>query len=388
MTVDRTKLVDLLDTFVRIDSTNPTLADGGAGEAEIAGVVARAMQRLGLDVTAIESASGRPSVVGVRPGTGDGRSLMLNAHTDTVGVAGMEAPFTPRIGGGRMYGRGTQDMKGSLAAQLAAVHALNEAGVELAGDLVVAAVVDEEDASIGTESILPRFRTNGAIVTEPTDLELCLAHKGFVWLDVATRGRAAHGSRPSEGIDANRHMGRVLHRLDMLVEQLQQTPPHPLVGTPSLHAAQIRGGSAPSVYAAACALRVERRTVPGETAADAEAELQEILDALSAEDPDFEASLSVDFHRDPFEITPDAPIAEAVRAAAADVRGTPPPDAGQTYWTDAGLLAAAGIETVVLGPIGAGLHTTDEWVDLDSLVALAEILARAARRYCGSPNAR
>jgi len=382
MTIDRDFLVDLLTRFVRIDSTNPTLDPDGAGEGPMAAFVADVMRDLGLVVETIPSAPGRPSVVGIRPGSGDGRSLMLNAHTDTVGVEGMDAPFDPRIENGRMYGRGTQDMKGSLAAQLAAVKALNESDVDLAGDLVVAAVVDEEDASIGTESILPRYATDGAIVTEPTDLELCLAHKGFVWLDVTTRGRAAHGSRPSEGIDANRHMGRVLHRLDAIDDQLAQKPSHPLTGSPSLHAAQIEGGSAPSIYAAACWLRVERRTIPGETAEDARTELQAVLDDLSADDDAFDASLSVDFHRDPFEIDADAPIATAVRTAGTDVLGTAPPDAGQTYWTDAGLLADAGVETVVLGPVGAGLHTTEEWVDLDSLVDLSAILAQSARRYC------
>ena len=386
MTIDRDALVDWLDRLVRIDSTNPTLEAGSAGEEQIAALVADVMRDLGLAVETIESAPGRTSVVGVRPGTGTGRSLMLNAHTDTVGVDGMEAPFTPRIENGRMYGRGTQDMKGSLAAQLAAVKALNEAGIEMAGDLVVAAVADEEAMSVGTESILPQYATDGAIVTEPTDLELCLAHKGFVWLDVTTRGRAAHGSRPSEGIDANRHMGRVLHRLDALDDQLAQHSGHPLVDAPSLHAAQIEGGSAPSIYAAECWMRVERRTIPGETAADARDELQEILDALSAEDDAFDASLAVDFNRDPFEVAADAPIATATRTAATDVLGTAPPDAGQTYWTDAGLLAKADVETVVLGPIGAGLHTTEEWVDLDSLVHLARILAQTAQQYCGAQS--
>ena len=382
MTIDRDFLVDLLATLVSIDSTNPTLEEGGAGEAEIADVVAGVMRDVGLSVEGIESAPGRPSVVGILEGTGGGRSLMLNAHTDTVGMAGMEAPFTPTIRDGRMYGRGTQDMKGSLAAQLAAAKALVDANATLAGDLVIAAVADEEDASVGTESLLPRFRTDGAIVTEPTDLKLCLAHKGFVWLDVTTRGRAAHGSRPDEGIDANRHMGRVLHRLDALAGDLAGRTPHPLAGVPSLHAGQIRGGTAPSVYAAACHLRVERRTIPGETVADARAELQSILDACAAADDAFDATLDVAFHRAPLDVPADIALADAVRNAGRDVLGSAPPDAGQTYWTDAGLLADAGIETVVLGPIGAGLHTTEEWVDLDSLVDLAALLARTATRYC------
>ena len=381
-TVNRERLIEQLADLVRIDSTNPGLVPDGAGEAAVAEYVAEAMREIGLEVDVWEPEPGRPNVVGVLPGTGGGRSLMLNAHTDTVGVEGMDDPFMPRIEDGRMYGRGTQDMKGSLAAQLAAVRALQEVGVELAGDVIVAAVIDEEHKSRGTEAVTERYDADGAVVTEPTDLELALAHKGFVWVDVTTRGRAAHGSRPDEGVDANMHMGRVLARLDNLEQELRRRDGHPLVGAPSLHAAQIEGGTASSVYAAQCRLRVERRTIPGESAAQAVEEVQAILDALDAEDPSFDATCEQAFARRPFEVARDAPVAEAVRGAASDVLGQVPPDVGQTFWTDAALLAEAGTETVVLGPVGDGLHTTEEWVDLDSVVQLAEILARTAQRYC------
>jgi acetylornithine deacetylase len=380
--IDRERLVDELADLVRIDSTNPGLVPDGAGEAAVADYIAEAMREIGLDVDVWAPERGRPNVVGVLSGTGGGRSLMLNAHTDTVGVEGMDAPFTPRMADGRMYGRGTQDMKGSLAAQLAAVRALHEADGELAGDVIVAAVIDEEHKSRGTEALVERYDADGAVVTEPTDLELALAHKGFVWVDVTTRGRAAHGSRPDEGIDANMHMGRVLARLDELEQTLRDRDGHALVGAPSLHAPQIEGGTASSVYAAQCRLRIERRTIPGESAGKAVEEVQAILGALDAEDPSFDATCEQTFARRPFEIARDAPVAEAVRGAASDVLEQVPPDVGQTFWTDAALLAAAGTETVVLGPVGDGLHTTEEWVDLDSVVQLAEILARTAQRYC------
>jgi len=382
LSIDRNRLVDQLADLVRIDSTNPELVPDGAGEAEIAAYVAEVMKEMGLAVDVWEPAPGRPNVVGVLPGTSDGRSLMLNAHTDTVGVEGMDAPFSPRIEDGRMYGRGTQDMKGSLAAHLAAMRALQEADVELAGDLIVAAVIDEEHKSVGTEAVVERYDADGAVVTEPTDLKLALAHKGFVWVDVETRGRAAHGSRPDEGIDANIHMGRVLARLDDLEQALRDREGHPLVGAPSLHAPQIEGGTASSVYSAQCRLLVERRTIPGESEAQAVAEVQKILDALAAADASVDASCEAAFSRRPFEVSPDAPIAEAVRDAGAAVLGEVPPDVGQTFWTDAALLSAAGTESVVLGPVGDGLHTTEEWVDLDSVVQLADLLVRTARRYC------
>ena len=383
--IDPASLENVLADLVRIDSTNPALGTDktGAGEADIAAYVADAMHDIGLEVDSWEPAPGRPNVVGVLRGDGNGRSLMWNAHTDTVGVEGMDAPFEPTRRNGRLYGRGTQDMKGSLAAQLIAAQVLHDSDLSLAGDLVVAAVADEEHKSIGTEALVDRYDVDGAIVTEPTDLQLVRAHKGFVWIDIQTHGRAAHGSRPAEGIDANMHMGRVLTRLETLSRSLSRHEPHPLVGTPSLHAGQLRGGSAPSVYAAECHLRLERRTVPGESAGEAFGEVQTILDALSKEDDEFEAEAEIAFSRNPLETPGDASIATAVRESLSGVLDdAPSPDTGASFWTDAALLAEAGTETVVLGPIGAGLHTTEEWVDLASVAHLAEVLVHTARRYC------
>ncbi len=381
--IDRAYLVRTLADLVRIDSTNPSLVPGGAGEAEIAAYVAGAMQALSLEVTTHEPAPGRVSVVGRRAGRGGGRALMLNAHTDTVGVEGMAEPFAATVRQGRLYGRGAQDMKGSLAACLAAVKALQQARTPLRGDVLVAAVADEEYASLGTADVLRHYRVDGAVVTEPTDLAVCLAHKGFVWIEVETTGRAAHGSRPDEGIDANLRMGRVLAELEALGRRLRARPGHPLTGPPSLHVGTLAGGTAWSVYAAGCTARLERRIVPGETEAQAVAEVQSVLDRLAAADPAFEATLRAVFVREPFVVSQEAVLVQAVAQAAAGVLGRAPAFAGQTFWTDAALLAAAGVETTVIGPVGAGLHTRQEWVDLDSLVVLARILAQTARSYCG-----
>ena len=192
---------------------------------------------------------------------------MLNGHLDTVGVEGMPDPFLPTIRDGLIYGRGSFDMKGSVAACIAAAKAVVDAQLPLCGDLVIAAVADEEYASIGTADVTSRVMVDGAVVAEPTALDLCIAHKGFVWLEVETVGRAAHGSRFQEGIDANMRMGRILAELDRLEQDLRTRPPHPLVGSPSLHAAMLQGGTELSTYAARCTLKIERRTIPGETLA-------------------------------------------------------------------------------------------------------------------------
>jgi acetylornithine deacetylase len=386
LSIDPDSVEDTLADLVRIDSTNPALGadERGAGEAELAAYIADRMHDIGLDVDHWEPAPGRPNVVGVLSGDGDGRSLMWNAHTDTVGVEGMDAPFTPVRQNGRLYGRGAQDMKGSLAAQLIAARTLRESDTSLSGDVLVAAVADEEHKSIGTEALVDRYDADGAVVTEPTDLELVRAHKGFVWIDIRTQGRAAHGSRPAEGIDANMHMGRVLSKLEALNRSLSSDEAHALVGPPSLHAGQLRGGDAPSVYAAECHLRMERRTVPGESAEDALEEVQTVLHELSEADDAFEAEAEIAFSRGTLKTPADATVASATRAGLSRTLApnTPLADTGASFWTDAALLSAAGTETVVLGPKGAGLHTTEEWVDLASVAQLAEVLVHTARRYC------
>lgn len=370
-------MVDL----VRINSTNPSLSPDGAGEAEIGAYVADALNDLGLDVKTYDLGPKRVNVVGKLAGKGDGRSLLLNAHMDTVGVAGMTDPFSAEIRDGKLYGRGAQDMKGSLAAQIAAAKALIDAGVELGGDLWVTAVADEEYLSIGSDDLVKQVRADAAIVTEPTDLHLCRAHRGFIWYDVETVGRAAHGSRYTEGIDANMRMGRFLAQLDHLEQELRARPPHPLAGPPSLHASRIHGGSEISIYAAHCKLEIERRTIPGETEPQATAELQTIINQLSG-DPTFKATVKSTFLREPFEVAEDAAVVQALHQATTNRLNHPPQHTGQTFWTDAAIMAAAGMETVLIGPIGEGLHSAEEWVDVQSVVDLAAILAETAVLYC------
>jgi acetylornithine deacetylase len=381
--IDREFLVRTLADLVRINSINPTLVAGGAGEAEIAAYVAESLGRVGLEVCKIEPEAGRPSVVGVLRSGRPGRSLMLNAHYDTVGVDGMSEPFSAAIRDGRLYGRGAYDMKASLAACMTAAKALTDGGALTAGSLVVAAVADEEYGSIGTAAVIREVKTDAAIVTEPTALNVCLAHKGYLWIEVETEGRAAHGSRFQEGIDANMRMGRFLAELGTLERELRGRPAHALVGPPSLHAATIAGGTGLSTYAANCKMQIERRTVPGETEAQAVGEIQEIVGRLEAADPTFHANVRCFFAREPFEVAADARIVQVVDRAAEEVLGRKAAHFGDTPWMDAALLRAAGTETVVIGPKGAGAHAAEEWVDIESVAQLAEILVRAAVDFCG-----
>jgi acetylornithine deacetylase len=373
-------VAELAAQLVAIESINPDLGTGGSGELELARFVAGWCERTGLETKLTELVPGRANVVAVARGSGGGRSLLLNAHLDTVGVAGMSDPFVPRLEGGRLYGRGAQDMKGSLAASmLAAAEALRRG---LRGDVIVTAVADEEFASIGTEAVAESVSADAAIVTEPTELRVAVAHRGFVHLEVEVEGRAAHGSRADLGIDAIAKMGRVLVGIEELDRTLRASPTHPHVGTGSVHASLIEGGQEFSSYPARCLLQAERRTIPGETAALAEQELSEIVARAGEGDPEFSAEVRASISREPFEVAEDAEIVRLVRRHATSVLGAEPETVGVPFWADSALLAAAGIPTVVFGPIGEGLHSEVEWVEIASLERCVEIYTEVATDFC------
>jgi acetylornithine deacetylase len=370
----------LLSDLVAIDSINPDLVPGAAGESAIARFAAEWLERAGLDVTLDEPVAGRPSVIGVARGSGGGRSLLLNAHIDTVGVAGMEQPHTPRIVGSHLYGRGAYDMKGGLAAVMAAGAAAKQHN--LRGDVIVAAVADEEYASLGTESLVKRWRADAAIVTEPTQLQICVAHKGFIWMEIDTIGVAAHGSRPDLGVDAIVKMGQVLVGLEQLDRDLRSAPTHPLLHSGSLHASLIQGGQELSSYPERCTLLVERRTIPGETEEIVEDQVMALLDRLAASDSSFKATLRTTFVRLPFEVATDAPIVTELMQQVQAQLGYAPQLVGETPWMDSAILSAAGIPTVVFGPSGAGAHAAVEWVDLESVAQCAQVLLATAQSFC------
>jgi len=373
--------VELLRRLVAIDSVNPDLVAGGAGEGNIARFVADWLARAGLEVTLEEAAPGRPNVIGIARGSGGGRSLLLNAHMDTVGVAGMEHPWDPVIADNRLYGRGAYDMKGGLAAIMAAGARAKQ--LRLRGDVIVTAVVDEEYASIGTESIARHWKADAAIVTEPTALEICTAHKGFAWFTVETTGIAAHGSLPDVGVDAIVKMGKVLVGLEMLEQGLHSSGiTHHLLGSGSVHAALIEGGQEWSSYPERCRLSIERRTVPGETLALLEAELSTIFASIAATDPEFQATVQTGLVREPFEVAKDEPIVQALWRHARAALGHEPGSGGASGWMDSALLAAAGIPTVVFGPGGAGAHAVVEWSDLAQVEQCVTILAAVAGDFC------
>jgi acetylornithine deacetylase len=319
-------------------------------------------------------------VVGVVEGRAPGQTLMFCGHTDTVGVEGMTAPFDPAIRDGRVYGRGSQDMKGGVAAMVDAARHLAGAGLAR-GRVVVACVADEELASAGAEALVRDWRADAAVVTEPTDLQIGVAHKGFAFVEIETRGVAAHGSRPEEGRDAIFRMGRLIGLLEELDRNLQAGARHPLLGPASLHASTIQGGREPSVYPDRCSMQIERRTIPGEPPDRPLREVEGLLAALVRRDPEFEGYARCSFSRAPFEIALDAELPQQLKAACT-AAGRPSAFVGMSFWTDAQILSGSGIPSVLFGPGGAGLHSVEEYVRIDEVVACRDVLVDLARRFC------
>lgn len=372
--------IRLLHDLVAIDSVNPTLVEGAAGEVAIATMIADELRHLGLDVSVDVVAPGRPNVVGVLEGRAPGRTLMFCGHTDTVGVSGMDHPFTPVVRDGRLYGRGSQDMKGGVAAMIGAAGLAARRGLAK-GRVVVAAVVDEEHSSIGADALVRSWTADAAVVTEPTDLAIAIGHKGFEWIQVDVAGTAAHGSRPAEGEDAILRLGRVLARLESLDRDLQHRAPHALVGTASLHASTITGGHEWSSYPDRATLRLERRTLPGEPASAGLTEVNEICAALKSEDPSLRIQANQLFSRPAYEVRRNHELPGTL-AAAVEALGGRSVLSGATFWTDAAILGGAGIPSVLYGPGGAGLHSIDEYVILDDVLTCRNALAELAFRFC------
>lgn len=358
---------------------NPDLVPGAKGEREVAEHCARWLTRAGLDAELQEAAPGRPNAVGVLEGARPGRTLMLCGHIDTVGVDGMAAPFTPDVRDGRLYGRGSQDMKGGVAAMMEAARRVKDRWT--AGRLVIACVCDEEFESIGAQALVTKWTADAAVVTEPTDLSVAITHKGFSWIEIETRGRAAHGSRPADGRDAILRMGRVLARLEALDRELAGRPADPMTGPPSLHASLITGGREWSSYPDHAALKLERRTVMGEDDALVMREIEALLEALRDADPEFEAAARLVTSRAPYGVAASHELVTRLTSAAR-ARGAAAPVGGMSFWTDASILGDAGIPTALFGPGGAGLHSIEEYVNLADVETCAAVLADLALEYC------
>jgi acetylornithine deacetylase/succinyl-diaminopimelate desuccinylase-like protein len=389
--------VDLAVDLVRVDSVNPALVPGAAGEREIVDVLAARLADPGAQLEIVDAPGQphRPSLLATFPGDGGGRSVLLNGHVDTVGVQGMPEPFTGRVAGdadtGRLLGRGASDMKAGIAAMVAAAETVAAEGT--AGDILLALVADEEHGSAGTQAVLRHLKgrlPDACLVGEPTGLDLAVAHRGYALIDVTLTGRAAHSSQPEFGVNAVAHLGRLLAAVEARGALIVAGAAHPLVGTGSLLATSASGGSSPFVLADRAHALIERRTVPGETAEQALAEVEEIVRGLRDADSAVQAVAVLSLEREPWEH--DATSSAGTRLAgeldaALTAQGRTPSRVGEPYWTESALWEAVGVPTVLCGPAGGGLHAADEWVDLGQVRAYATALRDALSAFCRAPAA-
>ena len=371
----------LARALVRIDSRNPSLSNGGPGEMPCALVLQEVLHAWGFWTEIQDAAVGRPNLF-ARIGTPrGGRSVMFNGHLDVVGVEGMShQPFSAEERDGRLYGRGSADMKAGIASMCAAAWRAAQAGTR--GEILIAAVADEEYDSIGTRALLARgIRADAAVVTEPTRLAIMPAHRGFTWIEVEVLGRAAHGSRWDLGIDAIRHAGLLLAELDRLDAVVLPGATHPLLGRASLHASLIEGGTGLSTYPDRCVLKLERRSIPGETYADALAEVQRACAVVRARRSTFEANVRLIGSQGPSDVSVESPVVQEL-AHAMEGLGESVAIEGMSAWTDAALLNDAGIPAICYGPGDISLaHSAEEFVPLAEIDRATDVLTAFARRW-------
>lgn len=384
--------VDLAAALISIDSVNPSLVAGAAGEVRIASTLAARLEDAGYAVQLLAAASDprRVSVVAERTGSHPGRTVVLNGHLDTVGVEGMRDPFVPRIEEGRLIGRGACDMKGGVAGLVVAAERL--AAADAPGTVTVAIVADEEDASVGAEAVLRHLAERGVemdlcLIGEPTWLDIAVTHRGYAVVEVTLRGKAAHSSQPEEGIDAARAVGMLLTSIAEAGAALRRRSRHPLLPDASLMATVVRAGSAPFMIAATAEVVVERRTLPGEVAADALAEVRALVDDVIARMPGLVAEVQLTHAREAWQADADGTageftslLGEALVAAGSER----PALVGEPYWMESALWQAAGVPTVVCGPAGGGLHAIDEWVEVAQVERYAIAVTDAVGRFLGA----
>ena len=373
--------VDLTAALVAIDSRNPDLVPGGPGESACAAYLAEVLSHWGFAVSLQEIAPGRSNVL-ARIGPTAKSPLILNGHLDVVGVDNMvHEPFNPVVRAGRMYGRGSADMKSGIASMCVAAARAAARGA-LHSEIIIAAVCDEEFASLGTRRLLADgLRATGAIVTEPTRLAVCPAHRGFAWLRIDFTGHAAHGSRYDLGVDAIRNAGLFLTALDGMEARVLPTREHSLMGRPSLHASMIEGGTGWSTYPAHCSLRVERRTVSGETGDSVRAEFETLCTALRAQRDTYRAEVTLELFQPASDLAVTAPLTQAL-IAGLQKESLPSPVEGLSCWTDAALFNAAGIPALCFGPGDIALaHSAEEWVETEQIHQATAVLERVCSAW-------
>lgn len=380
--LDTARCAAILRELVRTRSQNPQ-----DGEGAVAAYVARFLTGLGLEVETPDVFPGRPNVIGRLRGAGGGPVLAFNTHMDTVpeGNGWTREPFGGEVADGGLFGRGSVDAKGPLAAFLAAIEAIVGSGTRLRGDLVMTAVADEETCSTGARRLCPSLAADLAIVGEPTKLRVGIAHRGSFRPIIAVTGRTAHSSRPDEGVNAVYQAVPVIRALEAYGESLASRPAHPLCGTPTAAVTLISGGVKENVIPGRCEITLDRRMVPGETEEAALGEVEDVLERVRAENPGLQVAVerSIPTTGPPSELDRDHPLVAIALDATSRALGEPSHVHGLSGACDMTHFRAAGVPCVVMGPGDESqAHQPDERMDVDQLRRGAHAYALAALAAC------
>jgi acetylornithine deacetylase/succinyl-diaminopimelate desuccinylase-like protein len=381
--IETQEVIDLVSQLVRIDSANPWLIKGAAGERKVADYISRWLVALGLDVWLEEVEPGRPNLMAVLRGKGGGKSLCLNAHLDTVGYAlWRDSALTPHLEGDRLYGLGSADDKGHCAAGMLVMKSLITAHQELRGDIWLALTIDEEGTSSGTMAFVKKYHPDAVIVMEPFGFgNITITHQGFGWLDIIIEGKAAHGCAPEKGVDAIAHMAEVITRLHQIDREKYAANPHPLNGKTVFHTGTIHGGTDYATYPDRCQLGIEIGTQPGETIDDRLAEIQAIFSEIKAIDAKFKGDVQVNLARNPFLAQGHERLLDILSAEVGAELEQAPHLVGENAWGDAALFQEAGIPTLMTGAYGENFHAPQEWVSVSELVKLVNVVEKTVVKF-------
>ncbi len=367
---------ELLTELVRCGSVNPAERKTYRppyGEARLVRLLAERLKKMGGAIEQEEVLPGRPNLWAKFRGRDSSRSLLLDAHTDTVAHENMTIdPFGASIRDGRLYGRGACDTKGPMASMLLALEAVLNDGC-LSRDVVFAATCDEENGGRGVRRLIEHgVKADFAVVAEPTDLKLVHRHKGIVRANITMHGKAAHSSTPELGDNAIYRMNRVLRQLETHAEKLAAATPDHALGTPTLAVVTIHGGTASNIIPDACAIQIDRRLLPGEDGSKVRKALEDLIQSCVVAG----GKVTVEWTQNYPPLDTDCFLRDAkdLEAATRSVTGTMEHGVAH-YGTHAGFYAQAGIPGFVFGPGSiANAHTADESIDLQQVVTGAEIL--------------
>jgi len=368
-------LVQTLASLIRINSVNS--AYGGPGEREIATWVRAFFEQRNIEVREQEVFPGRPNIIARLPGRDSSRRVILEAHMDTVTTQGMSIPpFEPRIEEGKMFGRGSCDTKAGLAAMMHAIASVHDEGIQPPCEIWMAAVVDEEFSYRGVVKLCEGLTADAALVAEPTDLRAVIASKGVLRWRMVSRGQAAHSGKPHLGVNAINHMARVVLALEEDHRRLASQI-HPLLGPATCNVGIIHGGAQVNFVPDTCAIEIDRRLLPGETATAVLAHYQALLDTLKEQHPTMDILMEPPMLTDEALETPaDSAPARLASAILAEM-GLDPTLCGVPFGSDASKLSRQGIPSLVFGPGSIDqAHAAIEFVDLAQVERAFEFYRR------------